>query len=176
MLGWLRWSTEGSPLLPPEMSRLLGCCQELPCRIVAPAAPEPLDDDVVGDPEDEVADAPEIPDAEAAAVHEPVGDGLVADLGVEVPREICGQHVKRVKGRNSGGWSYHDRIAVICPNVNHASCTKSRSLALDVDVFGVGAARIYLATWIEAADRMDQRAHKAFIPNRAQMREYLASQ
>lgn len=79
------------------------------------------------------------------------GDDDAAGAGVavvEVPREIMGQEVKRIRGRHGGGWSYHDRISVRCNIAAHPNCNKSRSLALDVDLFGPTAAETFLSTWL----------------------------
>ena len=91
----------------------------------------------------------------------------------EVPREIMGQMVKRVAGRRAGGWSYHDRIAVTCSNIEHVQCNKSRSLALDVDLSGASAAHSFLAVWLGKAGVLSQAEHKAYTPSRAEMRAFV---
>jgi hypothetical protein len=152
---------------------------------VAPSLPalqlanriEPIYDDVAGDDEAEVDFAEPFaplqdvahPEVEIAG-EAPAAPVLIA----EVPREIMGQWVKRVKGRQGGGWSYHDRIAVSCSNTEHLHCNRSRSLVMDIDIFGPSAAQTFLSVWLGKADSLSEAAHKAYIPSRADVRAFLA--
>ena len=39
------------------------------------------------------------------------------------------------KGKHDSGWSNFDRFVVSCPNPEHVRCCRSRSVALQMDVF-----------------------------------------
>ena len=128
--------------------------------------------------DDEAEDTLAEPPAPLQDVRNPeleiAGEVEVAQVPLaEVPREIMGQMVKRVAGRRAGGWSYHDRIAVTCINIEHVQCNKSRSLALDIDLFGPSAAHTYLAVWLGKSDVLSQAEHKAYTPSRAEMRAFV---
>ena len=157
--------------------------RQMPSRAPPPVdpPPSPFDDDIVGDPDDtsQPAEAPAAAEAPAIVVDEPVGgDGALAEFlntGIHVPREICGQFVRRIKGRYSGPHAFFDRIAVSCSNPLHANCAKSRSLAMGIETFGCDAAEIYLATWLAAAFDMTENAHRNYKPTAQEMREYQES-
>lgn len=149
---------------------------------VAPREPvleEALLDEVAGDevgggPAHDAGAAGELEDA--VVDHEVAGDEGVPEpreFVADVPREILGQHVMRIKGRSHSGWSYNDRIGVRCSNKTHRTCTKSRSLALGVDVFGPRAAEIFLATWLSHGHK-PEKEHREYLPSVADMRAYLA--
>lgn len=143
------------------------------------AAPPLLDlDSVAGDPEEEVPEALAAPLVENFVVggEDVAGDSVPegAALGDGVPREISGQRVTRVSGRHDGTWSYNDRISVRCCNPRHPTCSKSRSLTLDRDVFGPRAAEYFLGAWLSASD-LPEAAHKRFVPSRAEVRSYMES-
>jgi hypothetical protein len=162
-------------------------CRLLDRMVPAPAAREPaavveaIDDEIAGDEEGPPPALEPARVPERVAVVEVVGADVAGDcVGeavakalVEVPRDIMGQAVKRVRGRDSGGWSYRDRIAISCRNPAHTSCSKSRSLALDLDVFGPTAAVIFLSTWLSFSDT-DERIHKKMVPTRAEMRAFIS--
>ena len=162
-------------------------CRLLDRMVPAPAAREPaavveaIDDEIAGDEEGPPPALEPARVPERVAVVEVVGADVAGDcVGeavakalVEVPRDIMGQAVKRVRGRDSGGWSYRDRIAISCRNPAHTSCSKSRSLALDLDVFGPTAAVIFLSTWLSLSDT-DERIHKKMVPTRAEMRAFIS--
>lgn len=115
---------------------------------------------------------PEIPiDAKADIIF--VGDDG-GGLDIVAQLEILGQRVRRIKGRHHGGWSYHDRIHVKCKCPEHdGDCEKSRSLALDVDIFGGDAALFFLSVWLLAGASLNSDEHKAFVPSRAEMRAFV---
>ncbi len=162
-------------------------CRLLDRMVPAPAAREPaavveaIDDEIAGDEEGPPPALEPARVPERVAVVEVVGADVAGDcVGeavakalVEVPRDIMGQAVRRVRGRDSGGWSYRDRIAISCRNPAHTSCSKSRSLALDLDVFGPTAAVIFLSTWLSLSDT-DERIHKKMVPTRAEMRAFIS--
>ena len=152
---------------------------------VAPAVHDDVRPEIVGD------DSPSPPcsgaedDGEAEVVGgeaaEVVGDEVVVNDSPEgafvaIPREIGGQRVLRVKGRHTGGWSYHSRISIRCSRADHPRCNKSRSLALDADIFGDGAGHIFLATWLAKASTMEEQEHREWTPTRADLRHFLATQ
>ena len=142
----------------------------VPAALLAtPAAPAPGGGlraiaDVDGDDGHEgpeTAPPQPIVDAERPAVH---GDG--ADGGYDVPEFILGQPVSlEVHWRGGQG------LRVQCPV--HPGCTKYRSLALDVHLFGPAAAKHFLATWLRAAESKDAGEHSRWKPTRAQIQEYL---
>jgi hypothetical protein len=158
--------------------RLLDCVAPDPVVRLAGPRVARARAEVAGDPnsgdEGKVDDPPGSPEAlvEVAGDDDaPCGDGAVREaLGDGVPRVILGQHVSRIKGRSGGGWSYFDRISVRCNNWEHPNCLRSRSLALDRDLFGPRAAELFLACWLQASDHLDEAAHKKHVPSRADCR------
>lgn len=146
--------------------------------------PEPLVDiGVAGDDDSELeADAPmPLADAEAAAETlasnaEVAGDGEGSEASpiaemAEIPGAILGVPVAIVQGKRSGGWSYHRRLKVCCPNPAHPGCTKSRSLELLRDSFGPGAAACYLGAWLAKQD-LPAAEHRAYRPTPEAMRAF----
>lgn len=155
------------------------------------SAPLPLEDidgedSVVGD-DDPAAAAIVVAAEDAAAEPLPggvedqdmvVGDALAEDAPGEgvaadaVPDQILGQAVVVVQGRHDARWSYSDRLTIRCRNPDHGRCTKSRSLALDRDVFGPRAAEGYLGAWLLRSD-LPAAEHSKHKPSRADIRAYL---
>lgn len=152
-------------------------------------APKPIEDGVedlaaVGDDstEDEPAPGPELPrvveqgQVEDLVVGDDDDENLAQSSGnaarPPAPNEILGTAVAFIRGRADDSWHYKDRLSVKCPNAAHGRCNKSRSLALDVEVFGPRAAEAYLGAWLQKAD-MPEGAHARYKPTRAEMRAYL---
>ena len=105
-------------------------------------------------------------------VGEGEGGGVVPGLLLDgVAREILGCTVKRIKGRHAGGWSYADRISISC--CHHDSCSRSRSLALDVDLFGPRSAEFFLVAWLQVGPLIGPEKHGKHVPTRAEVRAYL---
>ena len=69
-------------------------------------------------------------------VHPVVVDEVEAD-GAAWPEILEGVCLLKRKGKCDSGWSYSDRLAVSCPNPEHVRCSRSRSVALQVDVLFV---------------------------------------
>lgn len=90
----------------------------------------------------------------------------------DLPAAILGQPLRRIHGRRGGGWSYHARVQVTCGNPLHDGCSKSRSVALDVEAYGPLACVYYLGAWLQAADGMSAARHKSYKPSAAQFREF----
>jgi hypothetical protein len=100
------------------------------------------------------------------------GDGGHGDAPLDnIPKVVYGHPCRFIKGKHDGGWNYHDRLSVVCRL--HANCSMSRSIALDVEVFGADAAQQYLGTWLHMADQMPAERHKSFKPCRADIRLFL---
>eukprot|EP00927_Polykrikos_kofoidii_P077883 TRINITY_DN74779_c0_g1_i1.p1 TRINITY_DN74779_c0_g1~~TRINITY_DN74779_c0_g1_i1.p1 ORF type:complete len:377 (+),score=74.07 TRINITY_DN74779_c0_g1_i1:167-1297(+) len=124
---------------------------------------------------------PSPPPCPPASIEVGGDDGIavvVADrprLLPKFPREICGRHVKRIKGRQGGGWSYFDGASIKCNNPAHEQCQKSRSLALDMDIFGPRSAEHFLACWLSRSSDMPQSDHKQYAPSRDEVRKYIDS-
>ena len=57
-----------------------------------------------------------------------------------------------------------------CNNPGHVKCSRYRSLALDVGVFGPRAAEFYLEAWLRESHE-DRDVHRRFRPTRAHVRE-----
>ena len=146
-----------------------------------PEAPPPADPDIAGD--DPMAVPPARPPADE---HPPAagggGDGGGVDGDVAAghesdhedawPELLEGADLKFKKGKHDSGWNYHGRLAAQCPNTSHSGCGKSRSTALQTDVFGRKAVLYFLGAWLDAAARMSEREHRAYMPSVADMRAY----
>lgn len=141
--------------------------------------------EVTGDPgsDDDVAVPPPAPppaspprDIEIGG--EDDGEAVPAALPFvpEVPREICGMHVRRIKGRAGGGWTYHNRIGIKCNNPCHMDCGKTRSLAIDLDIFGPRSAEHFLACWLAKSDHAwIEGDHNKWAPSRDEVRLFIAA-
>ena len=84
--------------------------------------------------------------------------------GAEVPDHIAG-----VKCYLQDGVG----LRVQCPT--HFGCARYRSLRIGIDRFGPGAAKLYIATWLDASTRLGVDAHRAFRPNVADIDAYIAT-
>ena len=71
-------------------------------------------------------------------VHPVVVDEVEAD-GAAWPEILEGVRLLKRKGKHDSGWSYFDRLAVSCPNPEHVLCSRSKSVALQMDVLGKNA-------------------------------------
>ena len=71
-------------------------------------------------------------------VHPVVVDEVEAD-GAAWPEILLGVRLLKGNGKHDSGWSYFDRLAVSCPNPEHVRCSRSRSVALQMDVHGRNA-------------------------------------
>lgn len=89
-----------------------------------------------------------------------------------LPADVLGQPLRRIPGRKGGGWSYHARVQVACWNPLHEGCSKSRSVALDVETHGPQACVFYLGAWLRAADGMSAATHKSYKPTAQQVRDF----
>lgn len=87
------------------------------------------------------------------------------------PETILGQRVHFVCGRADDKWSYHNRLVVKC-NI-HADCSKGRSTFLNLDIFGLRAAEIYLATWLDKSDCMPKHEHEKWRPTVSEMQAFM---
>ena len=126
-----------------------------------------IEGDIAGDLDiegDEILERPPADPIDIAGV-----DEVPADF---VPARIEGQPVRFVRGRNAGGWRYHDRMSITCPH--HAGCSRSRSLELDKDVFGPRAAALFLGCWARGGAGVSPGDHPK-TPSRAAVQEYADS-
>ena len=82
------------------------------------------------------------------AVHPVVVDEVEAD-GAAWPEILERVHFFRRKGEHDSGWSCFDRLAVSCPNREHVQCSRSRSVALQMDVLGRNARLCCLGVWLQ---------------------------
>ena len=76
-------------------------------------------------------------------VHRVVVDEVDADEAAW-PEILEGVRLLKRKGKHDSGWSYFDRLAVSCPNPEHVRCSRSRSIALQMDVLGRNAPLCFL--------------------------------
>ncbi len=120
----------------------------MPVRLAAAIDPDIAGDDLVLAPVAEPNAETDVEDDDTAEppVAEPLDAAPFADVaGDDAPPEhdwpdvLEGVKLKRVAGRCDGTWSYHARLAVVCPNPEHRRCSKSRSTELMVGTFGVDA-------------------------------------
>ena len=88
------------------------------------------------------------------------------------PRHPSFQKVNVVRGKHDGGWSYHDRLAVVCTNEAHQNCHLSRSVALLVDRFGAKAPEYFIGAWLAQSTSMPGERHKKWRPNVADMERF----
>jgi hypothetical protein len=86
------------------------------------------------------------------------------------PETLEGVRLRFKKGKHNNGWNYHGRLLVECPNADHVGCGKSRSTALQTEVFGRRAPLLFLGAWLEASRRMTEEQHRAFHPSVEEMR------
>jgi len=136
------------------------------------------DAEPIGDPKD-VQPEPEaiVSEGEEDPPPEPEQDAVVGDAAAaaapteeEFP-DIDGVPVMLIKGRVSGGWSYHERLKVVCPR--HDRCSKTRSRMMDVAEFGPLAAELFLGAWLGKAMHMEAAEHKKYTPSRDDVRAYM---
>lgn len=133
------------------------------------------DPDIVGD------DAPTGAPAHVAGpsgmvAGEPSDDEFAADVPADevvqaFPATIMDCQVRRVPGVHRAHWNYNDRLAVQCPA--HGTCSRSRSVELDANIWGAQAAALYLGTWLHAANRMSAEEHRAYRPTRSDIQVYV---
>ena len=93
----------------------------------------------------------------------------------DFPTDIQGVAVSWVAGKCGGGWSYHPRLKVCCPNAMHPGCQKSRSIELDTAVFGDQSPILYLEAWLAKSHSQAHKAHSAWRPSRKDIQAYLDS-
>lgn len=141
----------------------------------APAALEDAADDssIVGSgPPGKLVEAPPVMDSENeddGESDEVFGSSSVAI--VQMPSEVLGQRLHKVKGKSTGGWSYHDRLSVSCRNPAHDGCSKSRSLELGKAEFGALAPMFYLGAWLKCSD-MPKERHRGYKPTDSEVRSF----
>lgn len=83
----------------------------------------------------------------------------------------CLDVARLVRGRHDRDWSYHNRVAVACTNLEHRNCSRSRSCALEVERLGREAPLCFLGAWLQAAGMPEER-HRAYRPSMDAMRAY----
>ena len=86
-------------------------------------------------------------------VHPVAVDEVEAD-GAAWPEILEGVRLLKRKGKHDSGWSYFDRLAVSCPNPEHVRCSRSRSVALQMDVLGRNAP---LCFWVSGCRQHGRR-------------------
>ena len=104
-------------------------------------------------------------DAESVSGQDVIGD---SENEIHLPKSILGQDVG-VETKVAPDGSLHQGLRVKCRNAAHrdqVSCSKYRSLNVDVETFGDKAAEYYLSCWL-TMDHLDADAHKATKPTRA---------
>ena len=103
-------------------------------------------------------------------VHPVVVDEVDADEAAW-PEILEGVRLLKRKGKHDSGWSYFDRLAVSCPNPDHVRCSRSRSVALQMDVLGRNAPLCFLGVWLQVA-WLTEAEHRACMPDIGSMRLY----
>jgi hypothetical protein len=99
------------------------------------------------------------------------GGGNFADARAAAVDTICGMPVTVKRGRFGGGYAYHHRWVIQCPNPEHDGCARSRSTQLLQERFGPRAPEFYLGAWASRSDR-PAAEHKAYRPSVADMQAY----
>ena len=177
--------------LPPEgksakeLKQLVNGCQDedagppaLRVHAAQPAAlpaPRYVDADIAGDeppPPLAILPPPPLPPPPDPPEGADIAGGGESDDEGDWPDMLEGMRLGRKRGKHDGGYSYHTRLLVQCPNAAHVGCGKSRSTALQTDTFGRRAALYFLGAWMTAAWRLSEGEHRVFIPSVADMREY----
>lgn len=124
-------------------------------------------------------------DIEAVQADGSSGDSSVAgDDGVDpskptappgvFPEELLGQRLRQVSGRRGGKWSYQPRLSIACPNPDHASCSKSRSITMDADKFGPLSGVFFLGAWMQRSE-LPEKEHRRFVPDRSAIEGFAES-
>ena len=122
------------------------------------------------DVENESEGAPEIQAAPEVAEDGDIAGDAPANAR-EFPEFILGQCVRVDTHYFADGITVRGRgIWVACNNPGHVKCSRYRSAALDVAVFGPRAAEFYLEAWLRKSHE-DRETHRRFRPNRSQVRE-----
>ena len=122
------------------------------------------------DVEVESAGAPEIQAAPEVAEDVDIAGDAPANAR-EFPEFILGQPVRVDTHYAPDGLTVRGRgLWVACNNPGHIKCSRYRSAALDVNVFGPRAAEFYLEAWLSKSHE-DRDTHKRFRPTRSQVRE-----
>ena len=103
-------------------------------------------------------------------VHTVVVDEVEAD-GAAWPEISEGVRLLKRKGKHDSGWSYVDHLAVSCPNPEHVRCSRSRSVALQMDVLGRNEPFCFLGVWLQSA-WLTEAEHRAYMPDIGRMRLY----
>lgn len=157
------------PLPPPPVGRSAGSAGDSGSSIAGDDEPE-----VAGAHEQLAAIGSAAPAAGVLDDNEEVagdeGGGVLAKPSR--PVSILGQTVTYVKGRSDSKWSYNERISVKCRNPDHGQCKKSRSLVLDLEVFGPRAAEGFLGAWL-LQDGLAKQEHGKYLPSRSEIRAFL---
>ena len=139
-------------------------------RPVPAPGPAHMDDDVAGDlplDDGEIEGVVEMGEADVA------GDAVDGHEGPPVPAmpvTIAGCATRFIKGRHDDGWQYYDRWKVFCPNPEHAPCSKSRSVQLDIEALGPRACELFLHAWILRAYDQPAHEHRRYVPTVAERR------
>ena len=160
------------------------CCTELSVRPPAAAPPDPsiawvddTDDEQLAAlpaPEPAVPEPVEDLDAAAAIEQAVIADLQDHDLAPEWPTHLDGVRLTVESENVDPAHHYHARLKIRCNNPEHLLCTKSRSTALQTEVFGINAPLYYLGAWLAASD-MREADHKRHKPTVAAIRAYIAS-
>lgn len=99
------------------------------------------------------------------------GAPLPLPLAGEFPEQVLGQRLLHVQGRAGGGWKYNNRLNVKCSNLAHQHCSKSRSVALETEVYGYMAPVFYLGAWLSRCD-LSEADHRKFKPSETDIRNF----
>ena len=138
------------------------CCTELSVRPPAAAPPDPsiawvddtYDEQLAALPAPEPAVPEPVEDLDAAAAIEQavIADLEDHDLAPEWPTHLDGVRLTVESENVDPAHHYHARLKIRCNNPEHLLCTKSRSTALQTEVFGINAPLYYLGAWLAASD------------------------
>lgn len=141
------------------------------------------DSSVAGDSDGAPAPQPAVAGEAVAAIDNGSGDeeddiagdadghaGLIPPPAA-LPDSVCGQTLRKVKGRRGGGWSYHSRVSVVCDNPRHSSCSKSRSVELEASEYGPIGCVYYLGAWLRKSS-MPAARHQAYKPSAQEVQAF----
>ena len=75
-----------------------------------------------------------------------------------------GARLLQRKGKHDSRWTEFDRLAVSCPEAEHVRPSRSKSVALQMDVLGKNAPLCFLGVWLQAA-LLTEADHEAYMPD-----------